>query len=178
MRAEAGVSGVVPLHGSAFAVAADFLGPSGAAFRIFYVLLALGIVVFHPDLFAVVHDGAATEREIQRRHQLCNLVLVCFVPITVHIPGNVVIAEHVHRPSVYGIAFYRSHFVAKCLGIELVYSGEVEVHRHLQFIVAWPVVLGYSSGVFVQVSPMSTRPGNSSATLRSFCSSAWTSDML
>src|SRR5207249_6699669 len=91
--AEARIGTVIPLHGSALAVAALLLGPTDFADRVLYIFLAFGIVVLHPDLFAVVHDGGASQREIKSCHHLRDLIVVLAVAITVERAHNVVIAQ-------------------------------------------------------------------------------------
>src|SRR5437868_720661 len=97
--AESGICVGVPLHGSAFAVAADFLWPSGAADGIFHIFFALGVVVLHADLFAVIHDRSAPKGEIEGAHEFRDGVVIFSVTITVVRTDLVMVANHIDRPT-------------------------------------------------------------------------------
>src|SRR5258706_10015444 len=71
LLAESRVRVGVPLHGGSFTVAADLLRPSGASDWILYVFLAGGVVVFHSDFFAVIHDRSSTKSQVEGTHHLC-----------------------------------------------------------------------------------------------------------
>src|SRR6185437_1460418 len=100
---EAGIGAVAPLHGGALTVAPLLLGPAAAAYGILYVLAARGVVIAHPDFFAVIHDGRAPKGQVEAGQQLGNLIVVLAVAVAVVGAGNVVIAENVDRPSAGGI---------------------------------------------------------------------------
>src|SRR4029077_13787915 len=99
LRAESGVRVSVPLHGGAFAVAADFLRPSGAADRILHIFLALGVVVFHSNFFAVIHNRSSAKSQVEGAHQLRDGIVVLAVPIAVVGADFVVVADYENRPS-------------------------------------------------------------------------------
>src|SRR2546423_7428009 len=95
---EAGIGTVIPLHGRALAIAALLLRPTASSDRIFDFVASLRVVILHADLFAVVHDGRAAQREQQRGHQSCNLIIVLAIAIAIVVPHLVVIAKDPHWP--------------------------------------------------------------------------------
>src|SRR5438094_4452423 len=81
--AESRIGAVIPLHGSAFTIATLLVRPAQLANRILHVLLALGIVILHANLFAVIHDCRATQSQVHAGHQFGDLVIVLTVAIAV-----------------------------------------------------------------------------------------------
>ena len=132
--AEPGIRVGVPLHGGAFAVAADLLWPSGPADRIFHVLLALRVVVLHAQFFAVIHDRRATQCQVESAHQLRDRVVVLAIAVAIEGADLVVVADDVDRPSAAGI--HRRDLTAEFGRRQFIHGGEHEVHRHLQLVVA------------------------------------------
>ena len=129
----------IPLHGSAFAVATFFFGPTRAANRILYIFPAGGRRRFHSDLFSVVHDRRAAQREIKRCHQLRDLVVVLAIAIPIVGTHDVVVADHESRPSRCGV--YGSYLLTELRGRQLVDHGEKKIHGQLQFIITFSVIL-------------------------------------
>ena len=81
--AESSIRVVAPLHRGAFAVAAFFFGPAGAANRIFNIFPPLRVVIFHADFFSVIHLRRGTSCEQKRGHKLRNLLVVDAVSVAV-----------------------------------------------------------------------------------------------
>src|SRR6266403_5792711 len=129
----------VPLHGGSFAVAADLLRPSGASDWILYVFLARGVVVFHSDFFAVIHDRSSAKSQVEGAHQLRDGVVVIAVTVAVVGADLVVVADYENRPAACRIDL--RNLSTKLGRRELVDRSEHEVHRHLQFVVVGTVVL-------------------------------------
>src|SRR4029077_9175174 len=139
LRAESGVRICVPLHGGAFAVAADFLRPSGTADRILYIFLALGVVVFHSNFFAVIHDRSSAKSQVEGAHQLRDGIVVFAVTIAVVRANLVVVADYENRPSAGRINL--RNLAAKLGRRKLVDRGKHEIHRHLTRVFVGAVVL-------------------------------------
>ncbi len=108
---ESRIRAIVPLHGSSLTVTALVFGPAPLALGILHILLELGIVVLHPDLFAVIQNGSPTQCEIQTRHDLGDVIVVFAVTVAVVGALNIVIADHEYRPALGGI--YRRNLLAK-----------------------------------------------------------------
>src|SRR5579863_8856242 len=96
--AEAGIAGVIPLHGGAFAVAAFFQGPAELADGILHVLLAFWVIVFHADFFAVVHDGGSAEGQVKTRHHFGDVVVVRAVGVARVGTHDVVVGDDIDGP--------------------------------------------------------------------------------
>src|SRR5690349_14713496 len=129
---ESGVGAVIPLHGSSFAIASLLFWPASLANRILHVFFALGIVVGHANLFAVVHDGAAAQGEIKARHELGDLVIMLAVTIA-HIRSRIVmVADHEHGPSASPV--HSGNLPPEFRSRQFVYHAKHQVHRHLQFV--------------------------------------------
>src|SRR5258706_1649502 len=82
LLAESRVRVGVPLHGGSFAVAADLLRPSGASDWILFVFLAGGVVVFHSDFFAVIHDRSSTKSQVEGNHQHRNGSIILAITVS------------------------------------------------------------------------------------------------
>src|SRR5215467_11155243 len=139
LLAESGIYVSIPLHGSSFAVAADFFRPARASLRILHVFLAFGIVVLHANFFAVIHDGRAAQREIESTHHARDGVVVFAVAVAIVGADLVVVADDVDGPAARGVN--GRDLAAKFRRRQLVDGGEHEVHRHLQFVIVFAVVL-------------------------------------
>ena len=136
--AESGVGLGVPLHRGALAIAAFFFGPAQLSHRILYVFRTFGIVVFHSNLFAVVHDGGAAQGQVERCHQFRDLVVVLAVAVAVVHATNIMVADDVHRPTA-GVVDPLD-LLAEIGGRQFVDGGEHEVHGHVHFIVVLSVI--------------------------------------
>src|ERR1700758_868655 len=123
--AEARMGRIIPLHGRAFAVPSLFLGPPRFSLWILHIFLARGVVVLHPDLFAVIHDGRAAQREIEASQHFRDLIIMLSVAVTVIRAHLVVIAYDKNRPTAGGLD--RCNLLAKFRRREFVYSGEHEI---------------------------------------------------
>src|SRR5580693_4319735 len=95
---EARIGSIVPLHRRALAVAALFTRPVGSPDRVLHVLPALGIVVLHSNLFAVVHNGRAAQREIHRGHVLGDLIVVFSIAVSVPGTDDMLMTQVGHSP--------------------------------------------------------------------------------
>ena len=138
LPAETGMGCIVPLHGSSFTISALFLWPAQLANGILHVFLAFRVIVFHPNLFSVIHDRSSPERQIQPCHEFGNSVIVLPISIANVRARDVVVADDVDWPASGGIdgpdlatEFRRRNFVDR---------GEHQIHGHLQFVAMLAVV--------------------------------------
>src|SRR2546422_4656859 len=86
--AESCIGPIAPLHWRALSVAAFFQRPAQLADGVLDVVLALRVVVLHPQFFAVVQDRGPTQREVQRRHELGDGIVVHAVAVAVVRPDR------------------------------------------------------------------------------------------
>src|SRR5204863_961581 len=76
---ETSIRRCAPLHRRTLPVSTLLFRPTQSADRIFYVLTALGVIVAHPDLFAVIHNGCSAQRQIKPRSSFRNRIFVLTV---------------------------------------------------------------------------------------------------
>ena len=137
--AKAGVGVVIPLHGRALTIAALLLRPAQLPDGVFHLVTAFRIIVLHADLFTVVHDGRAAQRQEHGGHQFCDGIIMLAVTVAIVVPHLVVIAEHPHRPAVLGILIPLGDLLAEFRRRQLVHFGEEKVHGKLQLVEIRPV---------------------------------------